>query len=47
MIFPTNEHAPRWTLADIDQLDVHFFNELMDVEEMKPQEEDVYLSDIW
>jgi hypothetical protein len=48
MMFPTKEHAPKWTLADIDQLDVHFFNELMDdVEETKPHEEEVYLSDIW
>lgn len=36
----------RWTMAEIDQLDVHFFNELMDTEEYKDEPE-VYLSQVW
>jgi len=48
MMFPKNPYAPKWTLAEIDQLDVHFFNELMGFEsEDQPQQEEVYLSDIW
>lgn len=47
-MFPKNPYAPKWTLAEIDQLDVHFFNELMGFEsEDQPQQEEVYLSDIW
>lgn len=44
----------KWTLSEIDSLDVHFFNELMneldaldEVIEEQPQEQEVYLSDIW
>jgi len=37
----------KWTMAEIDQLDVHFFYELMETESFKPQEEEVYLSDVW
>lgn len=49
MMFPKSPYARQWTLAEIDQLDVHFFNELMEFEpdEQPQQEEDVYLSDIW
>lgn len=47
MMFPTNPYAPKWTMTEIDQLDVHFFNELMKTEEIKPQEQEVYLSSIW
>lgn len=44
-----------WTLSEIDSLDVHFFNELMNeldelddyINEQQPQEQEVYLSDIW
>jgi len=54
-MFPKNENAKKWTIAEIDQLDVHFFYELMDefdlLEEHEnqqvPQEKEVYLSDVW
>lgn len=44
-----------WTLSEIDSLDVHFFNEFMNeldeldsyINEQQPQEQEVYLSDIW
>jgi len=47
MIFPKNPDAPKWTLTEVDQLDVHFFYELVETEEVKPQEKEVYLSSIW
>jgi len=47
MMFPKEPHAPKWTMTEIDQLDVHFFSELMEVVEDAPQEKEVYLSDIW
>lgn len=50
MMFPKNPHMRKWTMAEIDQLDVHFFNELLDEFETLngPQEEkEVYLSQIW
>ncbi|WP_099157269.1 hypothetical protein [Virgibacillus ndiopensis] len=34
-----------WTMAEIDQLDVHFFYELLG--EDSESERDQYLSDIW
>ena len=45
----------KWTLSEIDSLDVHFFNEFMNeldklddyINEQQPQEKEVYLSDIW
>lgn len=47
-MFPKNPHVRQWTFSEIDALDIHFFNELMDFEpEEQPQQEDVYLSDIW
>lgn len=33
MMFPDKPHAPKWTMAEIDQLDVHFFTELMEAKE--------------
>lgn len=49
MVFPKNEKARKWTPTEIDQLDVHFFNELLDEYEDGPvqQAEEKYLSDIW
>jgi len=47
MLFPKNPNAPKWTLSQIDEMDVHFFSELMDLEESPPQEKDVYLGDVW
>jgi hypothetical protein len=44
LMFPESPYAPKWTMAEIDQLDVHFFNELMGTEKYEP---DVYLSDVW
>ncbi|MBB6451982.1 hypothetical protein HNQ94_000403 [Salirhabdus euzebyi] len=46
MMFPPNPHTPKWTLAEIDQLDVHFFSELLDAEG-HVQEKDQYLSEVW
>jgi hypothetical protein len=45
LMFPKHEHSPKWTMADIDSVDVHFFNDLFDAKE--PPQEEVYLSDIW
>lgn len=48
-MFPKNG-GRQWTMAEIDQLDVHFFYELMgELEDglNQPQEQEVYLSDIW
>lgn len=55
LMFPKGNSAGKWTLAEIDELDVHFFYELMDefdlLEEHEnkqvPQEKEVYLSEIW
>ncbi|ONK21230.1 hypothetical protein BLX87_23170 [Bacillus sp. VT-16-64] len=47
MMFPQNPDARKWTMTEIDQLDVHFFHDLMDFEHQQPQEKEVYLSDIW
>ncbi|QGH35131.1 hypothetical protein GI584_14235 [Gracilibacillus salitolerans] len=44
LMFPENRYAHKWTLAEIDQLDVHFFEELMCTEKYEPE---VYLSDVW
>lgn len=50
-MFPRNPEAKAWGMSEIDNLDIHFFNELMEhdvSEEHKPkQEKDVFLSDIW
>lgn len=47
LMFPKNSNTRKWTLAEIDQLDVHFFFELLETIEEQPKEKDVYLSDIW
>jgi len=36
--------ANKWTINQIDEMDAHFFFDMMDVEE---QEKEVYLSDVW
>lgn len=47
LMFPKNG-APRWTMSEIDQMDVHFFYELLEeLEHDKTQEKEVYLSDVW
>jgi hypothetical protein len=46
LMFPKQPNTPKWTMADLDSVDVHFFYDLFDVDET-PQEEEVYLSDIW
>lgn len=47
MMFPQQPHAPKWSLSEIDEMDVHFFSELMDSEEGPAPDKEVYLSDIW
>lgn len=49
LMFPKDPHAKKWTLAEIDQLDAHFFFDVLSVEGVEHQkhEKDVYLSDIW
>lgn len=47
LMFPNDPNARKWTLAEIDQLDVHFFFELIETEDPQLQEKDVYLADIW
>lgn len=47
-MFPENPYKTGWTMSQIDEMDVHFFHELMDLEqEQQPQGKEVYLSDIW
>ncbi|MBT2600942.1 hypothetical protein [Oceanobacillus sp. ISL-73] len=55
-MFPTLKDGTKkigWTMSELDQMDVHFFNELFsdDLEQAqqnyKPQEKEQYLSDIW
>lgn len=38
-----NENGQKWAMAEIDQLDVHFFHELLEPEE----ERKVYIDEIW
>ncbi|MDN4609120.1 hypothetical protein [Sporosarcina highlanderae] len=55
MMFPKVDFLPdgrmitkrEWTMTEIDQLDVHFFSELMEVDDDAPQEQEVYLSSVW
>lgn len=59
MMFPEPETLPNggvfqrksWSMEEIDNMDIHFFNEVMEHEisqEHKPKKEkEVYLSDIW
>lgn len=51
MMFPQNRDAKSWAMSEIDNLDIHFFNELMEHEvsegDKQKKEKDVYLSDIW
>lgn len=46
MMFPNKKNTPKWTMTEIDQLDVHFFYDLFEQDDT-PQEQEVYLSDIW
>lgn len=47
-MFPENPHARKWSLEEIDKMDHFFFYELMEFEtENPPQEEEIYLSDVW
>jgi len=48
MMFPKNPNARQWTLTEIDQLDVHFFYEVLNASEVESEkDEEVYLSDVW
>ena len=44
LMFPQQQYTQKWTLAEIDQLDVHFFEELMSMDQI---EKEVYLSEVW
>lgn len=44
LMFPKNPHAPKWTMSQVDEMDVHFFSDLLDTQSA---EKEVYLSDIW
>lgn len=49
LMFPRNG-GRQWTMAEIDQLDVRFFYELLNELEddlEQPQEHEVYLSEVW
>ena len=41
------ENRTGWTMSQIDEMDVHLFNDLMDLEDEIIPEKDVYLSEIW
>lgn len=51
LMFPQNPDVRRWSMSEIDEMDIFLFDELMEhevSEEHKPkQEKEVYLSDIW
>ncbi|CDO03096.1 hypothetical protein BN988_01596 [Oceanobacillus picturae] len=36
-----------WTMSQIDEMDVHFFNDLFGEEAESQQEKEVYLSAVW
>lgn len=36
-----------WTMSQIDEMDVHFFNDLLSEESTVQQDKEVYLSDVW
>lgn len=44
LMFPNNQTG--WTMSQIDEMDVHLFDDLMALDETE-QEQDVYLSEIW
>lgn len=44
MILPQNPQAPKWTMAEIDQLDVHFFSDLIGTEEPEVKS---YINDVF
>ena len=44
-MFPESPYKTGWTMSEIDQMDVHFFDEMFS--ENIPQEPEVYLSAIW
>jgi hypothetical protein len=45
-MFPESHYKTGWTMTEIDQFDVHFFDELMSTEIVE-QEKEIYLSAIW
>lgn len=45
LMFPLDKTG--WTISQIDEMDVHLFNDLMDLGEEEKQEKEVYLSEIW
>lgn len=46
-MFPKNPYAPKWTMKEIDEMDMEFFNDLMQDEEEITQDKEVYLSELW
>jgi hypothetical protein len=46
MMFPSSPYARKWTMVEIDSLDVHFFYDLLDANSQQSEERQ-YLSDIW
>ena len=49
-MFPSDETARQWSMKEVDEMDLHFFDELMDYkseDKEKPQQQAVYLSDVW
>ena len=46
LMFPENPQAQKWTMTEVDQLDVHFFYELM-VKETKQPETQRYINDVF
>lgn len=48
-MFPEDENKRSWSMKEIDDMDSHFFDELMEFnpeENPQPKENDVYLSDV-
>lgn len=50
MMFPSNPDEKKWSMQEIDEMDIHFFNELLEHEpnnEHKPKKQkDVYITDV-
>ncbi|MDQ0158958.1 hypothetical protein J2S77_000922 [Alkalibacillus salilacus] len=46
MMFPQNPQAQKWTLTEIDQLDVHFFYSIATLDQEKPKVQK-YINDVF
>lgn len=45
LMFPQNQYAPKWKMNEIDELDIHFFSDLLS-EQNKPKVKQ-YINDVF